>query len=213
MGEVLSYGQNRRWRRFLVSRVPAGARVLDVATGTAGVAVELARRRGVSVVGLDPSEPMLRAGARRVRAAGAAVDLLLGRAERLPFDDAAFDAVTFTYLLRYVDDPEATLVELVRVLRPGGVMASLEFGMPAHPAARAGWRVQTAVALPALGSLASAAWREAGRFLGPSIAGYRRAWPPSREAEAWRRAGISGVRVREMTLGAGVVTWGTRDAG
>ncbi|HEX9823458.1 MAG TPA: class I SAM-dependent methyltransferase [Actinomycetota bacterium] len=214
MGELLSYGQNRRWRRFLVSRVPPGSRVLDVATGTAAVAIDLARLRGASVVGLDQSEPMLRAGRRRVRDAGAAVRLLLGQAERLPFAEGSFDAVTFTYLLRYVDDPEAALGELARVLRPGGVMASLEFGVPSNPASRLGWRVQTAVALPALGSLASPEWREAGRFLGPSIAEYRRRWPPSREAEAWRRAGLAEVHVREMTFGAGVVTWGVRtDAG
>jgi demethylmenaquinone methyltransferase/2-methoxy-6-polyprenyl-1,4-benzoquinol methylase len=212
MGEVLSYGQNRRWRRFLVSRIPSGARVLDVATGTAAVAIDLVHRRGATVVGLDQSERMLRAGRGRADEARVPIELLLGQAERLPFPDAAFDAVTFTYLLRYVDDPRATLDELTRVLRPGGTMASLEFGMPSNPALRLGWRAQTMVALPVLGSLASAEWRDAGRFLGPSIQTYRRSWPPAREAEAWERAGMREVRVREMAFGAGVVMWGTKGA-
>jgi demethylmenaquinone methyltransferase / 2-methoxy-6-polyprenyl-1,4-benzoquinol methylase len=212
MSEVLSYGRNRAWRRFLVSRVPPGSRVLDVATGTAGVAIELVRRRGAVVVGLDQSEPMLREGARRIATAGLGgrARLLLGRAERLPFPPGAFDALTFTYLLRYVDDPEAVLSELARVVRPGGVVASLEFGVPRHPVWRAGWRIQTRVGLPALGALASHAWRETGAFLGPSVEAFRREWPVPREMEAWRAAGLRDVRAQEFTFGAGVVLWARR---
>lgn len=212
MSEVLSYGRNRAWRRFLVSRIPPGARVLDVATGTAGVAIELVRRRDATVVGLDQSEPMLREGLRRVAVAGLAgrVRCVLGRAERLPFPSERFDALTFTYLLRYVDNPPAVLAELARVVRPGGVVASLEFGVPGHPVWRAGWRVQTRLGLPALGALASREWRETGAFLGPSIEGFRRAWPVSRELEAWRGAGLRDVRARELTFGSGVVLWARR---
>lgn len=213
MAEVLSWGRNRRWRRFLVSRVPPGARVLDVATGTAAVALDLARRRGASVVGLDQSEPMLRRGARRVARAGAPVTLVLGQAERLPFPDACFDALTFTYLLRYVDDPASTLVELVRVVRPGGVVASLEFGVPPRAIPRALWRLQTRAVLPALGRMVSPDWLEAGRFLGPSIEDLHRRLPPPRQRAMWEAAGLEGVRVRRLTLGAGVVTWGVRRAG
>lgn len=206
MSEILSFGQNRRWRRFLVSRIPARARVLDVATGTAAVALDLVRDRGARVVGVDQSEPMLRAGRRRVPVDRVA--LALGRAERLPFPDAAFDAVTFTYLLRYVDDPGATLAEMARVLRPGGVMASLEFGVPSAWPARLGWYVHTRVGLPAIGFLASREWYRAGRFLGPSISEFDRRHP--RQAEMWRAAGMRDVRLRRLTLGAGVVIWGTK---
>lgn len=212
MSEVLSYGRNRRWRRFLVSRIPRGARVLDVATGTAGVAIDLARERRAAVVGLDQSEPMLREGIRRVEAAGLGdrIALVLGRAEALPFPDGSFDALTFTYLLRYVDDPAATLAEMARVVRPGGVVASLEFGVPRHLVWRAGWRLQARLALPLLGRLASPAWGEAGRFLGPSIEGWARRWPLPRQVEMWREAGLPDVRARELTFGAGVVVWGIR---
>ncbi|HEX2031464.1 MAG TPA: class I SAM-dependent methyltransferase [Actinomycetota bacterium] len=212
MSEILSFGRNRHWRSFLISRVdlPAGARVLDVATGTAAVAIHLARERGLRVIGLDQSEPMLRSGRRRAAAAGLDVPLVLGRAEELPFGDGAFDGVTFTYLLRYVDDPQATLRELGRVLRPGGVMASLEFHVPEHPIWRAGWYAHTRVGLPLAGRVASRHWYGAGRFLGPSIAGFVRRYPLAEQGRMWRRAGMARVWARTMTLGAAVVIWGVK---
>ena len=136
---LLSFGQDPRWRRFLVSRIPAEAhRVLDVASGTAAVAIELARAQpDRTVVGVDQSPEMLAAGRERVARAslGDRIELREARAEALPFGDAEFDAVTFTYLLRYVDDVPATVRELVRVVRPGGTVAMLEFGLPGG-----GWR-------------------------------------------------------------------------
>ncbi|MGZ8702722.1 MAG: class I SAM-dependent methyltransferase, partial [Gaiellaceae bacterium] len=109
---ALSFGQDPRWRRFLVSRVDAGPAdtVLDVATGTGAVARELLRQKGCTVVGLDQSPEMLAEARRRLPEN---VKLVEGTAERLPFFDGSFDALTFTYLLRYVSDPAATLRELV----------------------------------------------------------------------------------------------------
>src|SRR5436309_3537233 len=122
---ILSFGQDPRWRRFLADKVEAGpgGTVLDVATGTAAVALELVRRKGCFVVGVDQSPQMLAVGRRRVMLAGAAEQVRLEEADArsLPFEDGRFDAVTFTYLLRYVEDPAATLRELARVVRPGGV--------------------------------------------------------------------------------------------
>src|SRR5438477_12034390 len=94
--------------------------------------------------------------------------LVRARAEQLPFPDASFDHVTFTYLLRYVDDPAATLRELARVLRPGGRLATLEFGVPTGVLFPLWW-AYTRVGLPLAGRLVSAKWREVGAFLGPSI--------------------------------------------
>lgn len=212
MSEVLSFGRNRTWRRFLVSRVDlrGGARVLDVATGTAAVAIDLAAQRRLRVVGLDQSAPMLRSGRERAAAAGVDVLLLAGRAEELPFGDATFDGVTFTYLLRYVDDPQATLRELVRVLRPGGVMASLEFHVPQDPMWRAGWYAHTRVGLPLVGLMASAEWYRAGRFIGPSISGFARRYPLAEQGRMWHRAGMRRVWARTMTLGSAVVLWGVK---
>lgn len=212
MSEVLSFGRNRAWRRFLVSRVdlPARALVLDVATGTAAVAIDLAAQRRLRVVGVDQSAPMLLSGRERVAAAGVDVPLLVGRAEELPFGDATFDGLTFTYLLRYVDDPQATLRELVRVLRPGGVMASLEFHVPHDPVWRAGWYAHTRVGLPLVGLLASAEWYRAGRFLGPSISGFVRRYPLPEQGRMWHRAGMARVWARRMTWGSAVVLWGVK---
>jgi demethylmenaquinone methyltransferase/2-methoxy-6-polyprenyl-1,4-benzoquinol methylase len=206
MGAVLSFGQDPRWRRALVDAVDPrpGDRVLDVATGTGMVAYALARR-GATVVGLDQSEQMLA----RARARPAArVTFIRGEAEHLPFTDREFDALTFTYLLRYVDDPEATMRELARVVRPGGRIGMVEFGVPTSPLSRAAWRAHTRVALPLLGRAVSPAWVAVGRFLGPNIEEFHARRPDL--VGVWQRAGISDVRVRRMSFGAGLVMAGVR---
>jgi demethylmenaquinone methyltransferase / 2-methoxy-6-polyprenyl-1,4-benzoquinol methylase len=211
---LFSFGQDGRWRDFLVSRVEAGNgdTILDVACGTGAVAVELVRRYGCTVVGVDQSAEMLAAGRERVAAAGLAerITLLHARAEALPFAAASFDGLTFTYLLRYVDDPAATLRELARVVRPGGRIASLEFHVPRNPAARVPWELYTRIGLPALGRLASRGWGDVGRFLGPSIRSFYRLYPLEQQLDLWQAAGIERVQARTMSLGGGVVIWGTR---
>ena len=210
---LLSLGQDPRWRRFLVSRLDAGPneRVLDVATGTGAVALELVRQHGCSVVGIDRSPEMLAVARERVARAGLAdrIRFVEAGAERLPFADAEFDGLTFTYLLRYVADVPATLRELARVVRPGGVVGALEFGVP-EGAARPLWNLYVGVGLPVAGRLVSPHWSRVGRFLGPSIRGFAAEWPAERLAAAWEDAGIGAVRSRRMSLGGGVVSWGTR---
>ena len=215
MGAVLSFGQDARWRRTMVSKVNAlpGSLVLDVASGTGLVARELAARRRLRVIQLDPSEDMLRAGIPVTEAAelGSQVRQTLGRAERLPFADETFDAVTFTYLLRYVDDPEATLRELARVLRPGGTLANLEFFRPDDRTLHAGWWAYTRLVMPVVGAVVSPAWRYTGRFLGPSIRGFYDRYPLPEQVRWWQAAGMRHVRTRVMSLGAGIVIWAVKD--
>ncbi|HET6714895.1 MAG TPA: class I SAM-dependent methyltransferase [Actinomycetota bacterium] len=214
-GAVLSFGQDPRWRRFMVSKLGAvpGSLVLDVAAGTGLVSRDLAARLRVNVVSLDPSEPMLRAGVPANEASGLAGQIrpVLGRAEILPFADATFDALTFTYLVRYVEDPSATLRELARVVRPGGSIASLEFHMPQQPMLRAGWYAYTRGVLPVLGSFVSPQWRRTGNFLGPSITRLEERAPLPEQVRWWQEAGIHHVRSRELTLGAAVVIWGVKE--
>ena len=204
MGGVLSFGQDPRWRRFLVSRVdaPRSASVLDVATGTGLVARALATR-GYRVTGLDASEPMLRSG----EAAGPRVVAL---AESLPFGDAGFAALTFTYLLRYLDDPAATMKELARVVTPGGVVASLEFHVPGARWARSAWRPYTRHVMPLVGSIVSPAWASTGRFLSRSIEEHWRVHPLPEQLGWWDAAGIGSVHTRTMSNGAAIVTWGLK---
>jgi demethylmenaquinone methyltransferase/2-methoxy-6-polyprenyl-1,4-benzoquinol methylase len=210
---LLSFGQDPRWRQAMVAAIDAGPqeRVLDVATGTGLVARELVRRYGCSVVGLDQSPEMLAAARRRLERDGTLarrVTLVEGEAERLPFGDREFDHLTFTYLLRYVDDVAATLAELARVVRPGGRIGMVEFGVPSQPVLRALWRAHTRVGLPVIGRVLSPAWLEVGRFLGPNVEQFHAAEPdlPSR----WREAGIDHVHARPMSFGAGLVMSGVR---
>ncbi len=215
LAAILSLGQDGRWRGAMLERVVAGpgSRVLDVATGPAGVALAIQRSTGAFVVGVDVTEAMLRRGQRNVAGAGRGsfISMALGRGEQLPFPDATFDALTFTYLLRYVADPAATLRELARVVRPGGTIASLEF----HPPDRLPWRPlwwgYTRLVLPLAGGLLGGRqWYDVGRFLGPSIAGHYATYPVAWTFDAWRDAGITNVGARVMSLGGGLVMWGAR---
>ena len=213
MGAALSFGQDPRWRRFLLSKVHAipGSWVLDVATGTGLVARELARAN-VRVLGLDQSPAMVGRGLREVRDRGLQdrVRFTLGQAQALPFADETFDAVTFTYLLRYVDDPAATVAELVRTLRPGGVMAGLEFHVPPQPWARAGWHAYTRGVMPAVGWTVSPAWYRTGRFLHRSIADFARRYPLPVQVRWWQEAGMRRVKTKLLSNGAAVVTWAVK---
>jgi demethylmenaquinone methyltransferase/2-methoxy-6-polyprenyl-1,4-benzoquinol methylase len=215
LAEVLSMGQNARWRRAMVDHIiPAKPpRVLDVASGTAGVAIQLARRSASRVVGVDISKDMLGRGAANIEGAGLGerIELVLGRGEQLPFPDGAFDALTFTYLLRYVPDPAATLAELARVVKPGGPIASLEFLVPPNPFWRVAWIGYTRLLLPVGGLLTGGVeWWNVGRFLGPNISNHYERYPVSWTIEAWERAGIGEVGVHEMSLGGGLVMWGRK---
>ncbi|MGH9065060.1 MAG: class I SAM-dependent methyltransferase [Acidimicrobiales bacterium] len=218
LAAVLSLGQDRRWRAATVERTLAGptSKVLDVATGPAGVALAVEARTGAMVVGVDVTEAMLRQGRQNVVRRGRQdrIQLLVGRGEELPFRDATFDALTFTYLLRYVADPAGTLAELARVVRPGGTIASLEFHLPPLPVWRPLWWMYTRAVLPAAGGLLGGReWYDVGRFLGPSITAHYRRHPVPRTMAAWREAGIDGVGARTMSLGGGLVMWGTRAGG
>ncbi len=209
VGAALSFGQDPRWRRFLVSRLPRdGGHVLDVATGTGLVASQLVAR-GFRVTGLDQSPEML---ARARQRFGGRIELVEASADELPFADASFDHLTFTYLLRYVDDPAATMRELTRVVRPGGTIAMLEFAVPGG-VWRPLWDVWVGVGLPAAGRLISPGWHEVGRFLGPSIRRFHTAYPGQALLALWRDAGVADVQSRRLSLGGGVVVWGRRDDG
>jgi demethylmenaquinone methyltransferase / 2-methoxy-6-polyprenyl-1,4-benzoquinol methylase len=209
MGAVLSFGQDPRWRRALIDAIDPrpGQRILDVATGTGMVAFGLARR-GATVIGLDQSEHMLAGARARATAQPGNPTFIQGEAEHLPFADGEFDALTFTYLLRYVDDRAATMRELARVVKPGGRIGMVEFGVPQSVPLRAAWRLHTRLGLPLLGRAVSPAWVEVGRFLGPNIEDFH-AREPNLE-RLWRDAGIIEVNLRHMSFGAGLVMSGRR---
>ena len=216
LAEVLSFRQNAQWRRELVSRLSTHHpnTILDVATGTAGVAIALAAATEARITGVDISDAMLARGRQRVQRARLAgrITLELARAEALPYQPGCFDAVSFTYLLRYVADPEATLAGLARVIRPGGHMASLDFYVPPKVGWRGAWRGYTRTLLPAAGLLfGGRPWWDVGRFLGPNIEGFYARWPLPRLVAAWKAAGMVNVGWRVMSMGGGLVMWGTKE--
>ena len=217
LAAVLTLGQDRRWRREMIDHVAMShpGMVLDVATGPAGVALDLADCTEARITGIDLSEEMLRRGRQNVAAAGRddRIGLVVGQGERLPFPSATFDALTFTYLLRYVADPAGTITELARVVRPGGVMASLEFAVPPTRFWRGWWWLYTRAVLPVAGAaLGGRAWFDVGRFLGPNISEHYRRFPVAATVAAWEAAGLTDVTVRRMSLGGGLVMWGRRAA-
>jgi demethylmenaquinone methyltransferase/2-methoxy-6-polyprenyl-1,4-benzoquinol methylase len=218
LAELLSFGQNGRWRKEMVDHIVPGPGqlILDVASGTAGVAIQLAARTGAKVVGVDLTEQMLSQGQHNVAAAGRAaqIRLVAGRAEQLPYPDQSFDSLTFTYLLRYVQDPQAVLTELARVVKPDGRVASLEFMSPPSPLYWPFWWLYTRLLLPAGGYLTGGReWYIVGRFLGPNISGHYRRYPLPWTVRAWQRAGFENVGYKVMSFGGGLVMWGTRAGG
>jgi demethylmenaquinone methyltransferase/2-methoxy-6-polyprenyl-1,4-benzoquinol methylase len=174
---------------------PRGS-VLDVAAGTGSI-TRLLERRGQKVTALDLSPEMLRQhpGLQRVQA----------RADALPFLDGAFDSLTFGYLLRYVDEPVACLEELRRVVRPGGILGMVEFGMPTG-IWRPAWLFYAGKLLPWAGRLISPSWHRVGRFLPRSIEEFHRRHPDL--IAMWRQAGLVDIKLRKMTMGSGLVMWG-----
>ncbi len=214
---LLSFGEYTRWHQRLIDRLaPAvsspGAHVADVATGTGAVAMAIVERYGANVTGIDQSPDMLAEARRRLDESGLGerITLVEGQAESLPLETASMDALTHTYLLRYVDDPAATLTELARVIRPGGVMASLEFGVPSGPAYLA-WKLWTRAGLPTVGALAGPGWVTTGRFLGPSIEGFYERYPLETLMGMWAGAGMTQIRAQRLSLGGGVIISGVRE--
>ena len=212
--DLFSFFQYQRWRRYLVSRLQAGpdATVLDLCTGTAGVAMQTARTHHCRVIGVDLSPKMLSRAQHNLSSSGLAsqVTLVMGRAENLAFADDCFDAVCVTFLLRYVDDAELTMLEIIRVLKPGGRLLSLEFGVPPNPIAQVLWHVYTRAVLPIAGALVSRGWRNVGAFLGPSISHLYQSYTENNLRELWLRLGILDVQVKRLSLGGAVVTWGIK---
>lgn len=225
LAELLSFGQNRRWRKAMVECInfelskhglpntEPRPQILDVATGTAGVALMLEAQTGAEIIGIDLTIGMLIRGRQNIVQAGQSdhIVLALGRAEQLPFSDGTFDGLTFTYLLRYVSDPAATLAELARVVRPGGPIASLEFAVPRNPIWHRAWWFYTRFVLPLAGRLTGGQeWYRVGRFLGPSISEHYRRYSVEQTVKMWEEAGISEVGIQSMSLGGGLVMWGRR---
>jgi demethylmenaquinone methyltransferase/2-methoxy-6-polyprenyl-1,4-benzoquinol methylase len=201
---ILSFGQDPRWRRMMLKKLGLhhGARVLDVAAGT-GEVTRLLQQMGITVFSLDLSPDMLA----EAKAKGAVA--VLARAEELPFSDRTFDALTFTYLLRYVENPNACLQELARVLKPGGRAGMVEFGRP-RKAWGLLWFFYTRTCLPLAGKLIDRGWQRVGSFLGPSIDEFWQRYDAGSLMKIWEQAGFGEVEMKSMSLGGGFLITGRK---
>jgi demethylmenaquinone methyltransferase/2-methoxy-6-polyprenyl-1,4-benzoquinol methylase len=198
LNDVLSLGQDRLWRRAVARAVGAGPgdRVLDLAAGT-GTSSRTFAAAGAACVACDFSLGMLRTGQARLSPRPPGLGFVAGDALRLPFADQSFDAVTISFGLRNVTDPQAALAEMLRVTRPGGRLVICEFGHLKWPALDAAYERYLSAALPAVAKRLSRA-PDAYEYLAESI----KDWPPQAElARQISAAGWSAVRWRDLTLG------------
>ena len=202
VNRVLSLGLDKGWRRRTVRALQLGdaPKVLDVATGTGDLAIDIARARPQArVYGLDPSTQMLSIAADKIakRELGERVTLIVGDAQALPYANAEMDAATIEFGIRNVPDRAAGLRELARVVRPGGRIAVLELGEPTGGVLSRAARFHTNHVVPRLGALLSGS-REY-KYLQKSIA----AFPPAAEFAAMMQAnGLHVIEVVPLTFGA-----------
>jgi demethylmenaquinone methyltransferase/2-methoxy-6-polyprenyl-1,4-benzoquinol methylase len=211
VNRVISLGTDRAWRRRAVRQLDGGerpSRVLDLATGTADMALEIAAQfPSTHVVGLDPSSGMLELGRKKVTALGldTRIELHSGDAEELPFSDGSFCGVTIAFGIRNVVDRPRALREMARVTKPSGRIVILELGEPETPVLGPMARVHIHSVVPWLGSVLSGA-REY-RYLSRSIA----AFPKRTEfMEMMRDCGIANVRCEHLLFGAASIFVGER---
>jgi demethylmenaquinone methyltransferase/2-methoxy-6-polyprenyl-1,4-benzoquinol methylase len=202
LNRVLSVGLDRRWRDRAVDALdlPPGARVLDLCTGTADLAVATVRKvPGASVVGVDFAGAMLRLGLVKTTALGLnrSIRLVRGDATRIPVGSATCDAATIAFGIRNVSEPERALAEIARVLSPGGRLAILEFGQPAIPGIRSLYSWYFRYVLPAVGRLVSK-HNSAYSYLPASVGTFP---PPQEFAGIIARQGFSNVRTVSLTFG------------
>jgi demethylmenaquinone methyltransferase/2-methoxy-6-polyprenyl-1,4-benzoquinol methylase len=202
MNRVLSFGLDRGWRRRTVRALQLGERprVLDLATGTGDLAIDIARMSpGATVIGLDPSREMLAIARRKLARHGLTerVTLMRGDAQHLPYRNCEMDAATIAFGIRNVPDRSKALRELARVVRPGGRIAVLELNEPREKGMfAAAARIHTHHVVPRLGAWLSGA-REY-KYLQASVAAFP---PPAEFADLMRASGLDVLEVRPLTFG------------
>ncbi|XYI01845.1 bifunctional demethylmenaquinone methyltransferase/2-methoxy-6-polyprenyl-1,4-benzoquinol methylase UbiE [Sorangium sp. So ce1128] len=200
LNRIISMGLDQGWRRRAVRslELTPGATVLDLATGTADLAIAIARTHDVKIIGVDPSQGMLAVGRRKVEEAGLAgrVELEVGDAERLRLGDASVDAISMAFGIRNVPDRAQALREMARVTRPGGRVAILELSEPRGGLMSKLARFHIHTVVPYIGGAISG--RDEYRYLQDSIARFP---PPDEFAELMRGAGLRVLRVEPLTMG------------
>ena len=213
LNRLLSCGLDQYWRKRMVARLSpqAGERFLDIATGTADVALEIVRKvlKGeVQVVGMDFSEKMLELAQQKIDSQGRtdSIQLKSGSAENLPFEDNSFDGTTTAFGVRNFSDVDRSLLEMHRVLKPGGRCAILEFSLPKNSIFNAFYRFYFEFLLPKVGRLISK-HPSAYTYLPETVAAF-----PVREtfSNLMQHAGFVDVTYKELTFGIVILYTGVK---
>ena len=213
LNRLLSCGQDQYWRKRAVTRLSpqSGERFLDIATGTADVALEIIRnvpKGAVQVVGMDFSEKMLELARQKIDSLDKAnsIQLECGSAESLPFEDNSFDGTTTAFGIRNFSDIGRSLREMHRVLKPGGRCVILEFSLPRNPVLNALYRFYFEWLLPKVGRLISK-HPSAYTYLPETVA----AFPVRKEfSSLMQQAGFMNVTYKELTLGIVILYTGIK---
>jgi demethylmenaquinone methyltransferase/2-methoxy-6-polyprenyl-1,4-benzoquinol methylase len=199
LNHLLSAGVDRHWRKKAIASLALTGRetLIDVCTGTADVALEA--RRAARILGVDFAGAMLTLGLRKVRAAGeeGRIALVRGDAMRIPARDSSADAATVAFGIRNVQQPEVACAEMARVLRPGGRLAILEFGVPRIPGVSALYLWYFRRVLPLVGRMISG-HRGAYAYLPASVGTFP---PPAEFMTLLRQSGFAEVRAVPLTFG------------
>ncbi len=210
LNRIISLGRDVRWRRKVVNIVKekSPASVLDIATGTGDLAIELANTGASRIVGIDISQGMLNIGKKKVRQKGLAerIDMVVGDSEALPFGDASFDAITVAFGVRNFEDLDKGLSEILRVLKPGGTLVVLETSVPSNWLYRQGYKLYSHLLLPLIGKLFSKD-RSAYSYLSESAAAF-----PHGQAfnNILEKIGFIGMEHKPQTLGVASIYVATK---
>lgn len=211
LNHLLSGNTDARWRRLVARQLQSsltarGACALDVACGTGDLSLAIAGATGAQVFGTDFCRPMLEIAARKADTRGFKIPFVEGDALSLPFADETFDAVSIAFGLRNLANVEGGLKELLRILKPGGRAAILEFSTPVVPGFRTLFRLYFTRVLPRIGGLVSGS-RSAYEYLPDSV----RRFPDQRRlAELMRAVGFEAVEYQNLTGGIAALHLGTR---
>jgi len=209
LNTLFSFGIDKLWRRKLAENISSSTLVLDIATGTAEVAIEIARQKVPYVIGLDPSPHMLKLAQKKINSLrlGDRITLIQGLAEDLPFRDGIFDAVTIAFGIRNTINPLEALCEMKRVLKPGGKIGVLEFAVPQKPFFSPIYMFYIKNILPLIGSIFGR--KEEYRYLADSIQRF-----PQRDSfsKLMNEAGFKVLQSLELTMGAVIIYIGIKES-
>jgi len=159
LNRVISFGIDVKWRKKVVQMVAAThpKTILDIATGTGDLAIQLVSTKANKIIGLDISEGMLEVGRKKIskRQLDDTIELVMGDSENLSFEDHSFDAITVAFGIRNFENLEKGLGEILRVLKPNGIFVILETSVPAKSPYKQGYKFYTKRILPLIGRLFS----------------------------------------------------------